>query len=159
MKTDPVYKVKNTLEFKHVFARLGDVQVNAVNGYAVSGVSIMLTPLVSGTYNLFAGNGKDDGTGWNSTVAGTPVNIAPEAPGTKSNDIYLVPGTYVLTASWTASKGDYTQTFTSKARSVFFAAGKVTKVVASLSGDAHEIQIHVSMNEWTSQVHSPVLTP
>ena len=63
----PTYKVRNTLSFEHVFARLGQVTVSAPASFAISNVSIKITPKVSGTYNLRTGAGQTDGTGWSAT--------------------------------------------------------------------------------------------
>lgn len=142
------YRSTNTLAFSHVFARLGDVTVLSATGYTLSGVSITIVPKTGGTYNLFAGAGKSDGTGWSSTTNGSSTGIASATGGTKSNDIYLVPGTYELTASWTATKGDYVQTFSGKTKTVALVGGKVNKISTTLGGSADEIEFSMSVADW-----------
>ena len=152
-KGDAIYKSVNTLAFDHIFARLRTVTVSMVSPYTISNMSIMITPKVSGTYNLYTGSGQTDGTGWSSTVEGTATNIATaafsEGVSMTNNDIYLVPGTYTLSATWTATKDNYTQTFTNKTVDVALVAGKTNNITASLTGDGTEIQFNVSVTAWS----------
>lgn len=149
---NPTYKSVNTLSFDHIFARLTDVTVSAVSPYTISDVSISITPLVSGTYNLYTGAGQTDGTGWSNTSAAASASVIASATGTNSNDIYLVPGSYTLTASWTATKDNYTQTFTDKTVDVDLVAGKTNKITASLTGDGTEIKFSVSVTAWEDNI-------
>ena len=142
------YKAKGTLVFSHVFGRLGTFMVAADEGYEITGVSVKITPKVSGTYNLFAGNGKTDGTGWSAAVEGAALELAPSAPGSKTNDVYLVPGTYILTAGWTARKGDYQASFEGRTTTVDIPAGKVCALKATFGGNAAPITISVSLTPW-----------
>lgn len=142
------YKSTNNLAFEHVFARIGDVTVSAASGYTLSGISITLVPKTGGTYNLFSGAGKSDGTGWSATTAGTATGIANATAGTKSNDLYLVPGSYELSATWTATRDDYSETFSSKKKTVSIVGGKVNKITTTLGGEASEIEFSISVAEW-----------
>jgi len=144
----PTYKSSNVLTFNHIFARLKNMTVQALNDYSISNVTISITPKTGGTYNLYSGAGQTNGTGWSSLTSGSATNIANATPGTKTNDLYLVPGSYTLTASWTATKGEYTQTFTGKTVNVSLVAGKTNNITASLTGDATEIQFTVSVVAW-----------
>ena len=158
----PSYKAKNTLTFEHVFARLGDVEVSAADGYTISGVSITVTPKTGGTFNMRTGAGKTDGTGWSSLTTGTVTAIANATPGTKSNDIYLVPGTYTLTASWTATRGGYTEDIAGMTADVVLTGGKVNKITTTLGGNAEEVVFGVSINPWgaaTTDVEFPTKGP
>ena len=146
----PTYKVDNTLTFEHVFARIGSMTVSAASGYTISGVSIRITPRVSGTYNLLSGAGRTDGTGWSGTSTGSAQELANSTPGTKSNNIYLVPGRYTLTATWTATRGDYTKTFTGMTYDVDIVGGKVNTIAATLGGLAQEIRFSVIVSPWGS---------
>lgn len=146
----PTYKEDNTLTFEHVFARIGSMTVSAASGYTISGVSILITPRVSGTYNLLAGAGQTDGTGWSGTSTGSAQELANSTPGTKSNDVYLVPGRYTLTATWTATRGDYTKTFTGVTYDVDIVGGKVNTISATLGGLAQKIRFSVIVSPWGS---------
>lgn len=144
----PTYKAKNTLVFDHIFARLGDVVVTAAEHYTISDVDIKITPKTGGTYSLFAGNGKTDGTGWSATTVGSATSIANATPGTKSNDIYLVPGTYTLSATWTATRGASVETFSNREQTVSLTAGKINKITTTLGGAASEITFGVEVTPW-----------
>lgn len=150
---DPVFRSVNTLPFSHIFARLKTVTVTASDGYTISDVTIRITPKVSGTYNLFAGAGHTDGTGWSDTVeADSPVSIASSTfsggVSTQDNDLYLVPGTYALTASWTASKGVYTESFENMTVEVDLAAGKTNNISAYLTGNAEDVGFNTRVTAW-----------
>ena len=154
--TEPTYQEKNTLTFQHIFARIGEVSVTAEDGYTISNLTITLTPKVSGTYNLKEGAGSTDGTGWSSTADGTVTTIcsrtegiAPSSSYTQSNDVWLVPGTYTLTAGWTATKDDYTQSFSEKTATVNLVAGKVNSISAGIVGNATQITLGVSLTAWS----------
>ena len=147
-EASPTYKSKNTLTFEHIFARIGDVEVSAASGYTISGVSISITPKTGGTFNMRTGAGKTDGTGWSGLATGSATGIANTTPGTKSNDLYLVPGTYTLTATWTATRGLYTETIENKTVDVALTGGKVNKITTTLGGNANEIVLGVTIQPW-----------
>ena len=146
----PNYKETNVLTFKHIFARLGSVTLTAESGYTISGISMTITPKTGGTYNLRTGHGQTDGTGWSSLTEGSATGIANATPGTKSNDIYLVPGDYEITATWTATKGGYSNTYTDRVYTASLVGGKVNTITASLGGDATDINFTVSVLSWGS---------
>ncbi len=148
----PTYKATNTLTFSHVFARLGSVTVTAESGYSITGVSIRIVPKTGGTYNLRTGSGVADGSaGWSGVTAGFSTVIANALPGVKSNDIYMVPGTYEVLASWTATKGDYVRTFTDMSVNVSLTAGMVTALATELGGLAIDLSFTVSVIPWEDQ--------
>lgn len=152
-KETPVYKSVNSLNFEHIFARLSDVSVSAKDGYTITDISIMLTPKTGGTYNLRLGAGQTDGTGWSGvTTAASPVNIAAGDPGVKSNDLWLVPGWYEVTLGWTATKGDYTKTFSGVLQFVQLTRGKINTLTASIGGDAKDVQFAVSVTPWDTSL-------
>lgn len=146
----PTYNSTNTLTFEHIFARITDVTFSGGDDYTITGISVTITPKTGGTYNLRTGAGQTDGTGWSSLTTGTATSIANATPGTKSNDLYLVPGTYTLTASWTATKGDYTQSFSNKTRDVEIVGGARNTITAALIGDASGVDFSVSVTAWGS---------
>ena len=149
--SSPTYKAVNTLNFKHIFARLKNVTVTASAGYTLSDIDIKITPKTGGTYNLYAGAGQTDGTGWSSLTSGPATSIADVEPGTQVNDIYLVPGTYTLTASWTATKGAYSEEFAEKRVDVPLVAGKTSNIAVNLTGNAEELQLTVGVTEWADE--------
>ena len=150
-KSNATYKSVNTLAFEHIFARLCDVTVSPVSPYTISGITISITPKTGGTYNLYTGAGHSDGTGWTSTTNGSATNIANATPSTKSNDIYLVPGSYTLTATWTATKDNYTQTFSNITKNVDLVGGMRNNITVSFTGNGTEIQFGVSVEAWGTE--------
>lgn len=143
----PTFRTTNTLNFKHIFARIGDVTFSAASGYTITGVTVSITPKTGGTYNLRTGNGQTDGTGWSSTSNGSATIIA-NSTGTNSNDLYLVPGQYTLTAGWTAARGSFSKSYSGKTQTINVVGGKVNAITATLSGEASEIDFSVSVEEW-----------
>ena len=125
--TSSTYKAKNTLSFEHIFARIGNVTVSADAPYTISNVNISITPKTGGTYNLRTG-------AWSSTTDGSSTTIA-SAIGSNSNDLYLVPGTYQLTASWTARQGSYREDFFNKSVNVTLVAGRINNIICTFTGD------------------------
>jgi len=151
----PAYKSSNVLNFNHIFARLGTVKVTELDDYTISNMTISITPNTGGTFNLYSGAGKTDGTGWSDVTAGASTQIANSATNafsshvsTNANDLYLVPGSYDLTATWTATKGNYTTTFSSKKVSVNLVGGKTNNINANLTGNASELEMTVSVAAW-----------
>jgi hypothetical protein len=146
---DWAYKTECDMTFYHILARLGNVTTMAVDDYTVSGISISITPKTGGTYNILTGNGRTDGTGWSSvTTASSASSVANSSVGTKGNDIYLVPGAYLMSVSWTATKGDYSHSFGPADVLVPMTAGKVNDVVFRIGGEADEILFSVSVSDW-----------
>ena len=142
--TNGTYKTKNTLTFEHIFARFGRVDVVAESGYTISNISIRITPKTGGTYNLRTGAGKTDGTGWSSVTTGSATVVA-NATGANGNDIYLVPGTYEVKATWTATQSGTSITYTDKVVSVPIVGGKTNVVSIVLGG---EILLGVDLVEY-----------
>lgn len=152
-KETPVYKSVNSLNFSHVFGRLADVTVQAEEGYTVTNISVSITPRTGGTYNIRLGDGKTDATGWSSMTTGSATAIANSSVGTKSNDLYLVPGTYSLTLGWRATRGDYVKDYSGVKKDITIAKGKVNNVTATIGGQAEQVTFEVSLSAWTSQAH------
>ena len=127
-RTGNTYKSKNTLTFGHIFARLGTVSVVAVPGYTLSNVVIQLTPRTGGTYNLRTGE-------WADVATGTATTIASNA-GDNANDLWLVPGEYTVTASWTATDREgYTDSYSGKTAEISVREGAVNAVGIAMGGN------------------------
>ena len=133
--SSPTYKTKNTLTFEHIFARICTVTVSAEPGFTVSSVNIQVTPKTGGTYNIRTGAGHTDGTGWSALTTGSAVQIA-SSLGTNSNDVWLVPGIYSLSASWVATQaGGASVTYTGKTVDVAITGGQRNAISATLGGE------------------------
>lgn len=141
--SSPTQQGDNTLSFEHIFARLGNVTVTAASGYTLGTVSINITPKTGGTYNLRTGAGKTDGTGWSNLTAGSATVIS-NTTGTRVNDIYLVPGTYTLTASWTIQNDFFYESITDMTIDVDLVAGKTNNISTVLSANIGQIEVSLS---------------
>lgn len=161
---DITYKAKNNLAFSHIFARISTVKVTALNPVAISNVTIQLVNTkTGGTYNLRTGHGQNNGTGWSGLLPADGsyqtlyTNAGSIATGTShtgsNNDYYLVPGTYYLRATWTASVDDYTQTYTNKQSTgtVQILGGYINAIECKLSGDPTEMTFSVSITAWDNR--------
>ena len=125
---NPTYGEKNTLVFNHIFSRIGNVTVAAESGFTVSGVSVTITPYVSGTYNLETG-------AWSGKSTGSATSLANSSPGTKFNDLWLVPGSYTVTCSWSAapSGGGSVTAYTNEVSESFtLIAGKTSAMTITM---------------------------
>ena len=76
------------------------------------------------------------------------------APGARNNDLYLVPGVYTLTATWTATRGEYVETFTAKTQQVELTAGMISNLGTTLGGRAVDLEFKISVSEWGSATSS-----
>ena len=141
-KASSTFNDVNELEFEHIFARIGDVTVVSDGGYDLSNISITIVPKVSGTYNLRT-------KAWSSVTAGSSTVIG-SSVGTVNRDLLLVPGTYEVTASWTASHGSYSENFSGMVLNVNLPVGKISNITFGLTGDGPTVNLSVSMSNWSS---------
>ena len=127
-----------SVKLDHVFARTGTLTLNTQSGYTLSNVSWKIessTAGTGGTYNIAKNI-------WTSVTALSSTAI------TETSDLYLVPGDYTLSVTYTLTMGDWKQTFTKKA-TVTLVAGKVNNISGNASGgNASEISITVTLTEW-----------
>ena len=124
----------------HIFARTGTLTLKTQTGYDLSNVSWKIASVTggtSGTYNIAK-------QAWSSLTTLNSTSI-PE-----SSDMYLVPGSYTLTVSYTLTKGDWTQNFT-KSASVTLVGGKINNISGTASGGAASaISLTVTLTPWGS---------
>ena len=133
--SSPTYNTKNTLTFEHIFARLCRVDVAAQTGYTVSNISMYITPKTGGTYNLRTGAGHTDGTGWSSIATGSATLIS-DKTGATDHDIYMVPGNYAITCTWTATDASGASvTHTNEASTLPIKGGATNNISVVLGGD------------------------
>lgn len=141
-KADAMPRHSNTLVFSHVFSRIGNVIVTEEDGYTISNVMIRITPKTGGNYNIRTG-------AWSNVVTGSATNISPSEPGMQTNDLYLVPGTYTLSASWHVEKGGYSEDFSNVQDDVTLEAGHLHVMEIVLGGNASSIIINLTLSPWT----------
>ena len=148
----PTYGSSNALTFNHIFARVGYCKITESNGYTVSGLTCKITPKTGGTYNIRTGAGEAAGgyagTGWSNTTTGAAVTLCSATGSTTDNGLYLVPGTYTLTTTFTLSRGDFSKSYT-KTNSVNIQKGKINNITGTINvDDAADMTFTVSVAEW-----------
>lgn len=143
----PSFNQQNTLPFSHIFARLGNVNVvGAADGYSIKDntLTIKVTPNISGKYNL-------QGQTWTTSTAASAASTVATKTGDNANDIYLVPGSYTFTASYTVVKGAYEKTIPSATGTVTLTKGQINSLKVTLPGGAaQEIKFTVTLAAWTT---------
>ncbi len=123
--TGATYKASNALTFDHIFSQIGTVKMKAPDGYTVSNLKVSIQPIYQGTYNVTAVAGstpEQKAQGWTRQSAAAAVYLVgtadagvtlpayPDAYTSPDNDLWLLPGQYQLTATYTIRKGDYQAT-------------------------------------------------
>ena len=112
-----------SVTLNHIFARTGTLTFTAT-GYTISNVSwkIVGKSTINGTkgvYNLRTG-------AWTSATT----KLTSDTAITSSSNLYLIPGTYTVKITFTATKNGTTKTFT-KSGDVVLAQGKVCNITAT----------------------------
>jgi len=108
------------LVFDHILCQLGTVKMKAPEGFTVTGLKVSIKPIEAGTYNMKTnawtrGSESVDVYIVGTAAAGVDVPTATNTYQSGDNDLWLLPGTYVLTASYTISKGDFSKSYTKSA--------------------------------------------
>ena len=138
------WKSAPTVTLDHIFARTGSLTLTPESGYEIIG-----TPVWKIKSNTNAGTG---GTYNIRTKAFSGVTALSEQAFTSTSDLYLVPGSYHVTITYTLKKGDYEKEFT-KGADVTLTAGKINKLAATaITGQgegAEDIVFTVSVTAWS----------
>ena len=130
----------------HIFARMGTIQMASRSGVSYSSVSYKIKSKGSntgtkGTYNITTG-------AWSGATALAEQAIA------SGSDLYLIPGTYTVTVTYTRTVGDNVQTFT-KSGDITIVAGKVNNLTITDSTTLPgAIQISLTLTAWGTQAVS-----
>lgn len=138
--TTSSYSTSPSVSMSHIFGRTGSVS-GSCSGYSISNLSVTIKSNsgagYKGTYNIYTGT-------WSSVTALSSTTL------TSSSDLYLVPGSYTISASATRTKGDYVGTV-SGSTSVTLTAGKIHDIAIVFTGDpAQPINISVSLASWST---------
>lgn len=140
-----------SVTLEHIFARTAGLTANAPAGYSISGVTWKIQSKAGGT-------GGTAGTYNIATKAWSGVTALANTTFTASSDLYLTPGVYTVSITYTLTKGDYSKTST-KSGDVTLVAGKKNSIsVKSANGDgvvpfddgvgAQEIVLSVTLTPW-----------
>lgn len=131
-----------TVTLGHVFARTGSLSLTA-SGYTLSGVSCTIKSKGSltgtrGTYNLRTGAWSSV-TALSSTALGSSSWSVSGSTATSSSDLYLIPGVYTVTVTYTVTKSGSSKSYT-QSGDVTLVAGKrhnitVTPTIISVDID------------------------
>lgn len=139
----------NAIEFNHILTRLCEVSVYTQTGYTLSDVSVTLNNgVTSGIYNIVSEEWSDEGEGAASALAvfsGTSVRQDSE------NDLWLVPGTYTFTVSYSLTRLAHTDTFTKTAMATLVAGACNSIDIDAIGGDAKEIESSVTIRPWNTR--------
>ncbi len=159
---NPDFNAENTLTLQHIFAQVGTVTLKAPDGFTVTNLKLKLRPIIQGTYNLVT-NTWTPGSALAYDVyifgsAGSGVDLGEGGSHTSpDNDLWLVPGSYELTATYTISKDAFSNTKTATA-SVTFAQGYNNHIGLSSGasnipspGDIQELSFTVTVTDWDEQ--------
>ena len=112
-----------TVTLGHIFARTGTLSFSA-SGYTVSNVTWKIVGKstingTAGTYNLRTG-------AWTAASAKLSTNTTISS----SSNLYLIPGTYTVTISFTSTKGGVSKSYT-KTGDVVLVQGKVNNITGT----------------------------
>lgn len=163
----PTFKAQNSVELEHIFAQVGMVKVKVKEGYTASDIKISLQPKTSGTYNLKTNTWTPGNAGsatyiLGSGSAGLNITTAGGSVSSTDNDLWLVPGAYVLTATYTITKDAFSKSY-SKTATVTLVQGKNNNIGPTTSGgveqpnigpddeDVAEIEFSVTVTPWSDQ--------
>lgn len=146
----PTYGVNCPLTFNHVLARVGTITLNTKSGYELSSVTATLkNGVTGGTYNLRTGAWSSLGAGSDKSTGAFSGNTSAQ---NSDNDIWLIPGTYTISLSYTLTKGDYVYNAVNKTGSVTILAGNTNNITTTAVGvDATEIVFSVSLTPWSNR--------
>lgn len=131
----------------HIFARTDELTCNTQEGYSISDVSWKIQSKSGGT-------GGTKGTYNVATKAWSGVTALSSTAITKTSDMYLVPGVYTVSVTYTLKKGDYSQSFT-KSGDVTLVAGKKNSITCTAKGgSAAGIELSVTLTAWGTESHT-----
>ena len=136
------YKAANALTFEHILCQLGTVQMKAPEGYTVTDLKVSLQPIYAGTYDMKADT-------WQRGIAsaavyvvgaasaGIAITAADNSYTSADNDLWLLPGQYQLTASYTIAKGDWSNSYEKHASVVLVQGQNNNLILPDADGDGN----------------------
>ena len=133
-----------TVVLNHIFARTGALTLNVPSGYTATSVSwrIKSKGAVSGT----AGTYNVRTQSWTAASS----SLADQAF-TASSDLWLIPGIYTVTVSFTLTKGAFSKSYT-EAGDVTLSIGKQNNITATTTTDeAGAVTFGVSLSAWSDK--------
>ena len=111
----------NVLTFEHILGRLGDVSVSFDTGVTVSNLDVRLVAADAGRYHVMNGE-------WSDLHMVEFSGIANADGSTKSNDVWLVPGTYDMIMTYDYVMYGVERTGRSACSRVIINAGQIASI-------------------------------
>ena len=154
--TNPDYKEVNELNFEHIFGKIVKVNVIADEGYNIRYCNVWLYPVTEGDYNLLSKiwSSKTESSEMNLLVNNININAGQTYPVTISsnNQALLIPGKYVIHATWTAEKSNYgySECFVDRQVVVDIPAGAASTLNVTFAGNAPVVQVTANVENWTA---------
>ena len=143
----------------HIFARTGSLTLTAQNGYSISGTP---TWKIVGKSDINGTAGEYDMSEGQWTSASTKLSTAmtftskPATGTTSTSDIFLIPGTYTVSVTYTLTKGasgEFSKTYT-KSSDITLQAGKIHNINGvTTPDDAQDITLSVTLQNWQEVVN------
>lgn len=144
-RSDSVPNTTNQLNFKHILARIGSISVEASDAaFTITSCTIrVVSPKLSGRYNIKT----EEWT--NVSASGTPAVIYNGAGGQAQDaGLWLLPGTYELSASWTEQKGTHVKNREASGIYITVTAGNVRTLSAQIVVDKGTIVFTYATQAW-----------
>lgn len=130
-----------SVALEHIFARTGTLTCNTQSGYSISSVSWKIQSVsgdtggTKGTYNI-------------ATKAWSNVTALSSTTFTSSSDLYLTPGKYSVSVSYTLTLGEWSHSFT-RTGEVTLKGGNVNNITCTATGGAaSQIALTVTLTGW-----------
>ena len=147
----PTYNASSTpITLNHIYAQVGYCNMTAPSGFTVSDLSVTITPKVptaNATFNVRTG-------AWSTTSShytnGSAVTLCTATGSTADNDLWLVPGTYTLTASYKLTSDGTTSGTITKSASVNLVMGKNNNISGTLVCGTNPITFAVTVTAWSN---------
>ena len=144
---DAVWGAVNSFSLEHVFGLLDTVTLVAEPGWTLSNLSVTIDALTGGTYDIRKGASSQNP--WSEVVTESALSIIPTSPGSRDVGLFLIPGTYRVSAEWRATYGSSTCDYSDMSASLEITAGKSTDVTITLGG---EMTLSVSLLDWDTPI-------
>ena len=128
----PSFGATNALPMQHLFGRVNTVTVESVEGFEISDISVSVSPRTTGRYYIRTDSWSNVGT-----LAATQI-FSSTSTGTQANDLWLIPGEYLLTISWVATKDYASKNYTDVPLKVSITRGRKNNITLRLGGNGIE---------------------
>ena len=116
--TSPTYLKTNSLSMAHVYSRIGTIGISVPSGVSATLSGASVTAPKSGTYNII-------GSSWSSKASSKSISLG------ASNDVWIVPGTYPMSVTFSLTDGYTTKSGIVRSGNVTFTTGMVNNITVN----------------------------